>query len=232
MLVNGIDNDWKVTVHKSNPVYPFIVVDNWYNPGEEKAVWKELDFLWSSPRENIDRDENTIVARDGRTGEARGRSYRWYINQFYTDQNLSPILNTQYKQRSKEFHSLLYDFAPYNRSFQSTNADSSLVSYYENKDYYKPHHDTFSFTCLIWMVREPRKFTGGDFILNEPDIEIKLKNNRMVLFPCSYLHEVTPINFTEKVPEEMGWGRFTLTHFYYAVPRGNNEWDKEVNENK
>jgi len=107
-----------------------------------------------------------------------------------------------------------------------------LVSYYEDNDYYKPHHDTFSFTCLIWMVREPRKFTGGDFILNEPDIEIKLKNNRMVLFPCSYLHEVTPINFTEKVPEEMGWGRFTLTHFYYAVPRGNNEWDKEVNENK
>ncbi len=47
------------------------------------------------------------------------------------------------------------------------------------------------------MVREPRKFTGGDFILNEPEVEIKLRNNRMVMFPCNYLHEVTPVFMTE-----------------------------------
>ena len=231
MLINGIDNDWKVTVHKSNPVYPFIVVDNWYNPGEEKAVWKELDFLCASPRGNIDRAENTIVARD-KDGSSKSKAFRFYMENFYQQRNLSPILNCTYKQLTFEFNNIINECKPYSRSYLSSNFDSSMVSYYEDNDYYKPHHDTFSFTCLIWMVREPRKFTGGDFILNEPDIEIKLKNNRMVLFPCSYLHEVTPINFTEKVPEEMGWGRFTLTHFYYAVPRGNNEWDKEVNENK
>jgi hypothetical protein len=215
-----IEQNWKVQVVNDNPTFPFVVIDNWYTPNEEKAVWKELDFFSTTPKDHIDRAENTIVARDP-DGTAKSNAYRFYINQFYKQQALSPILNCMYKQRTPEFHKILRDTCmPYARSFLSSTADSSMVSYYEENDHYKPHHDTFAWTCLIWMVREPRLFDGGDFKLNEPDIEVKLKNNRMVMFPCCYLHSVSPVKFHTQ-PKEIGYGRYTLTHFYYAVPINN-----------
>ena len=102
--------------------------------------------------------------------------------------------------------------------FNSSNKDTSLVSYYEENDHYKPHHDVFLWTCQIWMVKEPRLFDGGNFILNESETEIKLKNNRLVMFPSCYLHSVTPIKFHTK-PKEIGYGRYTITHFYYSIPK-------------
>ena len=125
------------------------------------------------------------------------------------------------------------EITPQCRSFFSANGDSSMISYYEDKQFYRPHHDTFAWTCLIWMVREPRKFTGGDFILNEPEVEIKLKNNRMVMFPCQFLHEVTPVVMKEQ-PDEMGYGRYTITHFYFSGPEGDSsvEVDRGLTQNQ
>ena len=214
-----IEQYWDVKVVNDNPTFPFVVIDNWFTPGEEKAVWKELDFLSATPKNQIDRAENTIVARND-DGTAKSNAYRFYINDFYKKHSVSPILNCIYKQKTPEFHKILEDNCmPYARSFLSSNGDSSLLSYYEENDHYKPHHDTFAWTCLIWMVREPRLFDGGDFKLNEPDIEVKLKNNRMVMFPCCYLHSVSPVKFHTQ-PKEIGYGRYTITHFYYAYPNG------------
>ena len=208
---------WDVKVVNDNPTFPFVVVDNWYTPNEEKAVWKELDFLSATPKNQIDRAENTIVARDP-DGTAKSNAYRFYIENFYKQRELSPIINCMYKQRTPEFRKIIEDNCiPYARSFLSSNADSSLLSYYEESDHYKPHHDVSLWTCLIWMVREPRLFDGGDFKLNEPDVEIKLKNNRMVMFPSCFLHSVSPIKFHTQ-PKDMGYGRYCITHFYNSLP--------------
>jgi Rps23 Pro-64 3,4-dihydroxylase Tpa1-like proline 4-hydroxylase len=214
-----IEQYWDVKVVNDNPTFPFVVIDNWFTPNEEKAVWKELDFFSSTPKEQIDRAENTIVARNT-DGTARSNAYRFYIEDFYNKRELSPIINCMYKQRTPEFHKIIEENCmPYARSLLSSNGDSSLLSYYEENDHYKPHHDTFAWTCLIWMVREPRLFNGGDFKINEPDIEVKLKNNRMVMFPCCYLHSVSPVKFHTQ-PKEIGYGRYTITHFYYGTPKG------------
>jgi len=222
MAVDGekIAQNWNVQVIKDNPTFPFIVVDNWYTPREEKAVWKELDYYSSVPRDQIDRAENTIVARN-EDGSSKSLAYRFYFGDNYTEKgrNKSTIIDSMYKQRSIQFHNIVEECTPYARSFQSSNSDSSLISYYEENDHYTPHHDTFLWTCLIWMVREPRLFNGGDFKLNEPDIEVKLKNNRMVMFPCCYLHSVSPVKFHTQ-PKEIGYGRYTITHFYYSIPKG------------
>jgi len=208
---------WDVKVVNDNPTFPFVVVDNWYTPNEEKAVWKELDFLSATPKNQIDRAENTIVARD-LDGTAKSNAYRFYIENFYRKRELSPIINCMYKQRTPEFRKIIEDNCiPYARSFLSSNADCSLLSYYEESDHYKPHHDVSLWTCLIWMVREPRLFDGGDFKLNEPDVEIKLKNNRMVIFPSCFLHSVSPIKFHTQ-PKDMGYGRYCITHFYNSLP--------------
>jgi len=207
-----IEQNWKVQVIKDNPIFPFLVIDNWYTPNEEKAVWKELDFFSVTPKGHIDRAENTIVARYP-DGSSKSKAYRFYIEQYYKKREISPILNCMYKQQTPEFKDIISECMPHARSFLSSNIDSSLLSYYEENDHYEPHHDTYLWTCLIWMVREPRLFEGGDFKLNEPDIEVKLKNNRMVMFPCCYLHSVSPVKF-HNPPKENGFGRYTITHFY------------------
>jgi len=213
-----IEQNWKVQVIKDNPTYPFIVIDNWYTPNEEKAVWKELDFLGANPKETIKRAETTIVARN-EDGSSKSKAYRWYHGEIYNDFTTSPIFNFQYKQRTPEFHNIIKECMPYARSFLSSNADNTLISYYEQDDHYEPHHDTFQWTCLIWMVREPRLFNGGDFDFPESGYEVKLKHNRAVFFPCCYLHRVSPVKFHTQ-PKEFGYGRYTITHFYYSVPQG------------
>jgi len=213
-----IEQNWKVQIIEDNPMFPFLVIDNWYTPNEEKAVWKELDFYSAMPKDKIDRAENTIVARHS-DGTSKSKAYRFYIDNFYKQRELSPIINCMYKQRSIELHNIMEkNCLPYSRSFMSSNGDSTLLSYYEENDHYEPHHDTFAWTCLIWMVREPRLFNGGDFKLNEPDIEVKLKNNRMVMFPSCFLHSVSPVKFHIQ-PKEIGYGRYTITHFYYGQPK-------------
>lgn len=218
MLCHGIKQNWKIQVVKDNPTFPFVVIDNWYTANEEKAVWKELDFFSVTPKDQIKRAENTIVARDPK-GNSKSKAYRFYIEEYYNKQEISPILNCRYKQKSPEFHKIIEECMPYGRSFTGSNGDSTLISYYEEKDHYKPHHDSFLWTCLVWMVREPRLFNGGDFKLNEPDIEVKLKSNRMVMFPCCYLHSVSPVKFHTQ-PKEIGYGRYTITHFYFSAPKG------------
>ena len=213
-----IEQNWKIQVIKDNSTFPFIVVDNWYTPNEEKAVWKELDFFSVTPKDQILRAEDTIVARN-KDGTSRSKAYRFYIEDFYCKREISPIINCTYKQTTPEFRNIIEECNPYARSFLSSNGDSSLISYYEENDHYEPHHDTFLWTCLIWMVREPRLFNGGDFKLNEPDIEVKLKNNRMVMFPSCFLHSVSPVKFHTQ-PKEIGYGRYTITHFYYSSPAG------------
>tara|TARA_Y100000004_G_scaffold168785_1_gene202488 strand:- start:89 stop:793 length:705 start_codon:yes stop_codon:yes gene_type:complete len=215
-----IEQRWKANTVLDDEKYPYVIVDNWYTEKEENAVWKELDFY--SVINQKERAENTIVAK--KDGVPLSKAYRFYIEDYYKEKyrHISTILNCGYKARSKEFHSIVEKCIPYYRSFASTNRDSTLISYYEENDHYKPHFDSFMWTMLIWMVKEPRHFDGGDFVLNEPGHEIKLKNNRMVLFPSCYLHSVNPIKFHTQ-PKEIGYGRYCITHFFYSIPAGNPE---------
>ena len=215
-----VEQNWKVQVVKDNPTYPFIVIDNWYTPQEEKNIWKELD--WYSSHEQIDRAENTIVARN-KDGSSRSKAYRFYPGEYYSDIGMekSHIFNYMYKQRTKEFHKIIGECMPYARSFHSSNGDSTLISYYEENDHYEPHHDTFLWTNLIWFYKEPKLFSGGDFDFPESGYEVKLKHNRAVFFPCCYLHRVSPVKFHTQ-PKELGYGRYTITHFYFSTPVQNN----------
>tara|TARA_Y100001937_G_scaffold74471_3_gene101328 strand:+ start:395 stop:1075 length:681 start_codon:yes stop_codon:yes gene_type:complete len=220
------EKKWQAQIINDNPVYPFILVDNWYTPDEEKAIWKELDFLTAIPKENIDRAENTIVARYP-DGSSKSKAFRFYLEDYYHNRKISTVLSNMYKQKTRAFHHLVGECQPYAKSFHSANADTTLISYYEESDHYAPHHDTFLWTCLIWMVKDKSLFDGGDFKFNEPDIEVKLKNNRMVMFPCCFSHSASPVKFHSQ-PKEIGYGKYTITHFYYHVP-----WDlKTFHANK
>ena len=218
MSSETIEQYWKIQVIKDNPTFPFIVIDDWYTPNEEKAVWKELDFYSTTPKKHISRAENTVVARN-EDGSSRSKAYRFYIEEIYHNRDYSPIINYTYKFRTEEFKNLISYCPPFSRSYMSSNFDTALISYYEESDHYRPHHDTFQWTALIWMAKEPISFNGGDLIFPEFDTEIKFKNNRLVIFPSCYLHAVPSVKFKQQ-PKKEGMGRFTITHFFGSRPSG------------
>ena len=131
--------------------------------------------------------------------------------------NNSFIHRCLYKQQSKKFHDLLYKAMPnHANSFQLTNKDTTLLSYYEGGDYYHEHIDLFNFTCLIWFHKQPKKYTGGDFYLPGPNKIIESKHNRLLIIPSYYKHGVTELKMNNKL--KIGSGRYTITHFYFNYP--------------
>jgi Rps23 Pro-64 3,4-dihydroxylase Tpa1-like proline 4-hydroxylase len=118
-----------------------------------------------------------------------------------------------YKQRTKEFHDIVLETMPlHHNNFINTNTDASFIGYYDKDQYYKPHHDSVQFTCLIWMYKEPKKFFGGNTRLVPIDATIECIPNRMLFFPSYIQHEVTSLKASKNIP--FGYGRFGITHFY------------------
>jgi len=214
-------NNWQVQIHDSQPLYPFIVIDNWYTPEEEKSVWKELDFLSSVPKEETIRAEKSIVATFD--GKPLSKAYRYYIEDYLSEKGKekSPICKSRYKHSSKQFIDIIEKCMPYGRNYKDTNVGATLISYYENSDYYDAHWDSSLWTILTWCVKDQSYFDGGDFYFPENDTSIKLKNNRTVVFPSCLLHGVTPLKF-KKETNEIGYGKYTISTFCYNHTGVNN----------
>ena len=212
-----IKNNWKPQICNSNKEFPYLIIDNWYNKKEEIAIWKELEFLTSVGKENLLRSENTVIA--SRDGKPLGKSYRVYLQAIYNiknNYNPSNIIKFLEKQRTREFHDLLFKTMPHAINFIHTNCDTSLLSYYENNDHYDTHTDVFPFTCLIWFYKKPKKYKGGDFYFEQSKQTVESKHNRLLIFPGYYKHGVEKIEMDDNL--EIGWGRYTITTFYYTVP--------------
>ena len=91
-----------------------------------------------------------------------------------------------------------------NRSDRLT--DKTLVSYYEDGSYYKPHVDAAIMTCISYHWKEPKEFTGGD--LHFGDFKVPIENNCLLIFPSCTEHEVSPVS---------GQGRYAITQFLNFV---------------
>jgi len=220
MITEKKQDAWTAKVYNNNPLFPFVVIDNWYNYNEEKAIWKELEFYTTLPKDKIDKAENTVVAKD-KNGKPKSNAFRFYIDKIYTDQGkkYSPILNCLYKLSTLKLDTIVSQCKPYCRSFFSANEYGSLISYYENDNHYDSHFDSSQWTFCAWFVKDREMFTGGDFYFPESNNLVKLKHNRAVFFPSCYLHAVTPVKFKIE-PETIGYGRFTITHFLNFLATG------------
>tara|TARA_R100001460_G_scaffold1642_3_gene5998 strand:+ start:2260 stop:2934 length:675 start_codon:yes stop_codon:yes gene_type:complete len=214
-----IKDNWKPQICNSNKEFPYLIVDNWYNKEEEKLIWKEIDFFTATGRDNLKRAEQSETTAT-KNNKPLARSYRIYLEEIFQPNTIvqnSFIYKFLYKQRSKKFHDLLYKAMPHHaNSFQLTNRDSTILSYYEGGDYYHEHIDLFNFTCLIWFHKNPKKYTGGDFYLPGPNKTIESKHNRLLIMPSYYKHGVTKLKMNNKL--KIGSGRYTITHFYYNHP--------------
>ena len=195
----------KIQPHK----LPFehVVVDDLFTEEELNLIWREIDFLDSKllpPKDTgsaKDEKENLLKSNKG-----------IFLDDIYTakGREVSDILKVNRKVFHENITKAATHLSPFYEFIKETNFDSTLINYYENNDYYDPHKDNALFTIVIFLYREPKGFTGGNFLFSDYEHEVKLKANRMVLFPSIIKHTVTPIKTTSKLP---GYGRYSMSMF-------------------
>ena len=199
-------------LHDKPEQFPYIVIDNLYDKEELKGIWKELNFLEDKLPDHVEQHLGSSATQGNvKLKASKGIS----LDTFYTERKSSNIL----KCNRKIFDVLLKlkeDKLGLTFFFKNLhcNYDQSSVAYYENKDYYKSHWDIAKVTCLTWLHKEPKRYTGGDLIFTDYDIKIDCISNRCVIFPGSIEHEVTQISMDKKYIGK-GNGRWTIVQFLY-----------------
>ena len=88
----------------------------------------------------------------------------------------------------------------------------TLISYYEDTDYYKSHRDDVLITALSYFFVEPKKFKGGEIIFTDFNLRFEVTNNTTIVFPSHIMHEVSEISLDEK-DKGKGLGRFCMNQF-------------------
>jgi len=198
----------KATNYNEENKFPYILLDDVFTDHELDGIWQELNF-YSYPEKL-------------RPPEETGSSMDQYGNVLKNNRGIS--LDVVYKENRIVSNILSINrriiadnkLIPNHPSwwFKSLYADKdfTLLSYYEDGDYYRPHQDVSLVTCLFWFWKEPRKFKGGNLFFPDFDIEIEVKNNRGIIFPGMVFHAVDNIEMEEE-DRGKGLGRWCMTQF-------------------
>jgi len=183
---------------------PFCIIRNYYTSEELRKLWIELDFLHGKFREPA----RTGTATDS-NGIPRKNNRGLFLDEIYTDRSLSNILAINRKIGSVDLKPNFEGkgwFYRYLTNQSDRLSDKTLVSYYEDGSYYKPHVDAAIMTCISYHWKEPKEFTGGD--LHFGDFKVPIENNCLLIFPSCTEHEVSPVS---------GQGRYAITQFLNFV---------------
>jgi Rps23 Pro-64 3,4-dihydroxylase Tpa1-like proline 4-hydroxylase len=110
--------------------------------------------------------------------------------------------------RDKTFTDNLIITCSFYKVFRDLKNIKTLISLYNDGDFYGKHIDDSIFTMVTYVHETPKKYTGGDIILHScysnATATIESKNNRAVIFPSCTPHEVTLVS---------GSGRFCISNF-------------------
>jgi len=143
-------------------------------------------------------------------GDYKNKNYSIFFDSIYAMRECSNVLSINRKLFS------IFDEDELKNSWffngNSFNSDSTLVSYYENKDFYQPHRDYSYMTALTWMFKEPKSFTGGVLSFPNYGLDINVDNETTIVFPSNILHSVSEVFMKE---EALGKnkGRVCMTQF-------------------
>ena len=189
----------------TDKIYPFLMIDNFYTEEEQELIWTELEFL----RGNLERaDTATAVDKDGLRLAAK---WSVFLDDVFKDRQFSNVFRFKGKMFNEEVLEA-YNKIPSYQTYVNCNQDNTLLNYYEDGDYYKPHYDAMHHSCIVWFIREPKVWKGGEFLFEDSKIEIECKHNRMVLFPSFYLHGARAVKMKKK-DKNKGLGRYAMSTF-------------------
>ena len=200
---NDSINDMDIKFYKKE--FSYFVIDNYFTPPELSHIWPDIRRLGR----NLLSPEETSRAIDdtGVVGKNTGRFitdepiyYHWCSKKLFR------VADPKELYLTKDIHF---------RYMRNLNFSTVLLNYYEDGDFYKGHWDFSVYTKIVFLYKEPKKFTGGDLHLEDIGDTIECKNNRVVFFPSFATHSVDTVHMKE---EDKGQqlGRFSITHFYYV----------------
>lgn len=194
---------------------PIIVIDNFYDAIAEEKIMQELLFL-NNDLDKLKHPAETGSAWDADESSPDGKKYlkqnkAHSLDNIYRDRNISNILKENRKLFSESVTDSLIDMHPLFRHVKYANRDATLVSYYENSDYYLPHRDDATITAITWFYKNPKSFSGGNLII-ENTISIECMTNRCVIFPSITTHSVDEIKINPS-RQNLNFGRFAISQF-------------------
>lgn len=198
----------QITLYNEGKEFPYLIIDNFYSAEEELLAWAELEELTNHLSRDI--EESGVATSRGTLDPLARKRFIWMDDYYSEDRDRSFILNNNYKTVFGDEVLSKY-LGPSMHLLGSSNIDHTLLNYYEGEnEYYKSHWDTASHTTVLLMFKQPRGFTGGDLHFEQPNETVECINNRMIIFPSFYLHEVTPIKSTTN---NKGYGRYSIVNF-------------------
>ena len=190
-------------VHSYNEPFPYLIIENVFD--DLDGIWLELEYYCK----NYEHFFLDPAATGGAT--VKGQIVKQNSGAWLTSIWGAPELSTI----CRSSNSMLENFpsqCPDNKFFDGfhCNRMTVLLSHYKDGDHYKAHRDVGIVTGCLWLYKEPKKFTGGDFSFSDYDVTIPCVNNSMVIFPSSFRHEVSPVEMTS---DDHLDGRFTVSYF-------------------
>jgi hypothetical protein len=203
-----------IKIHAIQDPLPFLKIENLYTEEELKLIWQELEFL--NCLDKLEPPEKTGTATDEDKNPLKNNS-GLFLDYLYTNRKISNILTVNRKLFAPEILDVFCELSFGYRVIQKTNHDATLISYYENGGYYKPHEDESIFTAVTWFFKEPKSFTGGNFYFTDYDYKIEVENNMAVLFPSFVTHAVDEIKMIDDSLNS--YGRYAMSQFVYLNPK-------------
>lgn len=189
--------------------HPVVIIDNFYTDTEYDSMLEECTTILSA---NVMLNPEETKAATAADGTLLKKNKAIFIDDLYSDRrNDSNILNANRKIFSNRIHEVLMSYNSFFYLIKYSNQDNTLYSYYEDSGHYSNHRDNAYLTTLTWLYKEPKTFSGGDFIV-EDKLKIKCLANRTVFMPSYLLHKVEPV-VMEKQYLNKGLGRMTISHF-------------------
>jgi hypothetical protein len=189
---------------------PVVIIDNYYSNQACQKIWQELCFLNNDPNKfKTPKDTGSAYTiADGEKVMLKD-NLALGLDIVYLNRQVSSILTENRKIFSEEVMLKLEELHHFFKYVRLANKDSTLVNYYENSHYYKPHLDESTVTTLSFFYQQPRLFTGGDLII-ENELKIECQYNRFVVFPSILMHEVESVSLSPDLAGE-NFGRYSIT---------------------
>jgi Rps23 Pro-64 3,4-dihydroxylase Tpa1-like proline 4-hydroxylase len=209
-----IIEDNQIIIKNYDP-FPFLEIENMYDEVQLKLIWQELEFL--NQLDKLESPEKTGSAEQ--EGKILKKNSGLYLDNLYKTRNISNILtfnkNLFASHILEEFSSLCFLY----ENIKHTNDDTTLISYYDNGGYYKPHQDHALYTAITWFFKEPKKFSGGDFYFSNYNYKLEIKNNKTILFPSVITHSVDEVIMNDESDFGQGYGRYAMSQFLHLLEK-------------
>lgn len=194
-------------ITKIKDPFPYLKIENLYTEEELELIADELIFL--NHKSKLEDPETTGTARF--SGDILKENRGLFLDDLYKRREISNILSINRKIFKKEYLEAYASLSFGYKSILECDVDTTLISYYENGGYYKPHKDNAVHTALTWFFETPKMFEGGDLFFPEYNEKIEIQQNMAIIFPSFVLHSVDEVKMDENIPK--GFGRYCMSQF-------------------